>query len=72
MSAPGYDLRIEDHESIAILQPLTAAASDWIADNIGETESWQWFGGGLCCEPRYVADIVAGMESDGLSVEVAS
>jgi hypothetical protein len=32
-------------------------------------EPWQWFGGALVIDSRYMADIVAGAIEDGLAVD---
>jgi hypothetical protein len=46
--------------------PEHAKASAWVEDNVaGEA---QFFGNALVVEPRYVADLVAGMREAGLEV----
>lgn len=62
------DVRIEDHGSVALVRPLTRAGSDWLDVNV-EAECWQWFGGALAVEPRFVETLFAGMDGDGLAVE---
>ena len=59
------DFSITDHGSVTILYPHTDAARGWIAENIDDA-SLGWGTGGIVVEPRYVADIVAGMEEAGL------
>jgi hypothetical protein len=63
------DVRFTNHGSIWLAQPLSAAADDWIADNIPDAAAW--FGGALAIEPRYVGDIAQGMADDGLQIEEA-
>jgi hypothetical protein len=65
MSEASVDCRVEHFGSIAILQPLTEAAWEWCADNLGE---YIEYGGGIACEPRYAGDIAEGMKEDGLIV----
>lgn len=39
-------------------------STDWINTNINP-EGWQWMGGALAVEPRYVDNIVTGFQDDG-------
>jgi len=57
--------QLEEQKSVYMLTPLTDEAREWIDDNISP-ESWQWLGGGLGVEHSYIADIVDGMEEEGL------
>ena len=61
------DIEIRNHGSIALIVPLTDLARQWIDENI-HAESWQWWGDGLACEPRYIETIVDGMMDSGLQV----
>jgi hypothetical protein len=62
------DIRVENYGSIVLLRPATAAGREWLEANCDEND-YQPFGGGtLLCEPRYVADIVAGAREAGLEV----
>lgn len=61
------DFAIENHLSLVLVRPLTEAAQVWLDENVANPET-QWFGGALVCEPRYVDDLVAGIEGDGLVV----
>ncbi len=60
------DVRIAHHGSLSMVRPLTDAARQWIDDNVGGETSW--FGGALAVEPRYLDNLIDGMESDGLVV----
>jgi hypothetical protein len=60
------DVRIENHGSLFIFQPLTPAAQAWIEDNVSDESTW--WGGGLIVEPRYARDLAAGMLANGLRV----
>lgn len=61
------DARIENHGSIVLVRPLTAAADAWLDDNVGDGA--QTFGGAIVVEPRYLYELVAGMQADGLVVQ---
>jgi hypothetical protein len=55
--------------SLWLLQPETEAANDWVAEHLPE-DVLTW-GSSIAVEPRYVADIAVGIQSDGLTVEAA-
>lgn len=55
---------VRGHGSISILVPLSEAACDWIDEHLPNDA--QWFGHGVVVEHRYLADILAGIEADGL------
>ena len=60
------DIRLLDHGTICLLFPATAAAEQWLrAHTAGDAT---WWGRALVVEPRYVADIIAGAQADGLVV----
>jgi hypothetical protein len=59
-------LQVEDHGSLWLLRPITEAGRDWLHEHTGDEA--QWFGSALVVEPRYVADIVQGMQEEGLAV----
>ncbi len=63
----GPDVWVINHGSIALLYLNRRAAREWVAANVSDEA--QFFGGALVVEPRYVADIIAGMRADGLEVE---
>ena len=65
------DFSLTDHGSIVLLYPHTDAAHDWLADNV-EEDGPRWGGAFWVIEPRYMADIVAGMEEAGLQKGEAS
>ena len=62
------DFVVEDHGSIFLLQPLSAAACEWIEEHIGEDNGYQPYWPTVVVEHRYISDIVAGIRSDGLLV----
>jgi len=62
------DIRVEDHGSIVLLRPATTTGRAWLEVHC-DRSGYQPFGGGtLLCEPRFVADIVAGAREAGLEV----
>lgn len=67
VSAVHADVVIENNGSVVLVRPLSDRAFAWIQENV-HVEQWQWFGRAVSVEPRYVADLVAGMQADGLVV----
>ena len=62
------DFLIENHGSIFLLKPLTDSATSWIKEHIGQDNGYQGLWPSVIIEPRYIADIVAGIQDDGLAV----
>jgi hypothetical protein len=60
------DFEVQNHGSIFLLCPLTDSAREWVDQHL--PEDVLTFGGGICVEPRYIADIVRGFLDDGLTV----
>lgn len=52
--------------TIYLVTPLTEAGREWISENVSDDATW--FGGALAVEHRYITDLVAGMQGDGLEV----
>lgn len=68
VAAETLDICVEDYGSVVLLRPATATGRAWLEANCNRS-GYQPFGGGtLLCEPRYVADIVAGAREAGLEV----
>jgi hypothetical protein len=61
------DFYLSDHGSVVLLSPRTDEAVAWVAEHIPD-DAQRW-AGGIVIEPRYVADIIAGLQADGLTVE---
>lgn len=57
------DLRIENHGSIIIFQPMSAECREWLEANT----DGQWYAGGLVCEPRYASDLTEGLLEAGFN-----
>lgn len=47
------------------IAPVSPAALAWLQENV-TAESWQWLGGALVIEHRYIDDILAGIADAGL------
>lgn len=62
----GPDIRVCDHGSVILVTPVTDAASAWIEEHTASDA--QFFGPALVVEPRYLDDLVRGMQDDGLVV----
>ena len=73
-SSPTYsaktppDFLVENHGSIFLLRPQTSAATSWVNENIGESNGYQPYWPSVVVEHRYIADIVQGIQNDGLAV----
>ena len=62
------DIRVENYGSIVLLRPATTAGRAWLEANCDRSGYQPFSGGTLLCEPRYVANIVAGAREAGLEV----
>jgi hypothetical protein len=62
------DFVIENHGSIFLLKPQTGPAISWIAEYISPENGYQPYFPTVVVEHRYIADIVAGIQGDGLDV----
>lgn len=60
------DVRVENHGSIVLLRPISDLADVWIDEHIDDEA--QRYSGAIVVEPRYVDDIISGMEEGGLTV----
>ena len=63
------DFDVANHDSIFVIEPISDAALRWCYKHLPE-DCDRWGRLGFVIEHRYIADVVAGMERDGLiSVE---
>jgi hypothetical protein len=62
------DFEVQNHGSIFLLVPQSISARVWIDDHIGRDNGFQPYYPTVCVEHRYIADIVAGIQGDGLAV----
>ena len=60
------DFEVENHGSLFLLRPMTSAAWNWAEQHLPEDA--QMFGQAYAVEHRYIADIVEGIQADGLGV----
>ena len=60
------DFVVENHDSIFLLKPLTPSAISWIEEHIGQDNGYQPLFPTVVVEPRYIADIVEGIQNDDL------
>jgi hypothetical protein len=61
------DFSVSNHGSLFLLTPLSEAAREWAQVHI-DMDSALRFAGAIVVEHRYIADIVAGIQNDGLAV----
>jgi len=59
------DFTVDNHGSILVLTPDSDQALHWCHEHLNE-DAMRWGKVGYVIEPRYIADVVAGMERDGL------
>jgi hypothetical protein len=62
------DFAVENHGSIFFLRPLTPTAKSWVHEHIRDN-GFQPYYPTVVVEPRYIANIVAGIQNDGLAVK---
>jgi hypothetical protein len=67
MTAPRYDVIVENHGTLFRFVLLTEPAREWV-DNHVLAHDWMWMGNGLCVEHHYAADLARGMAADGLTL----
>ncbi len=64
----GADFTVTDHGTIFLLRPNTPAAQAWMDEHL-QAEQYQMFGTAVAVEHRYIADIVEGIQADGLTTD---
>jgi hypothetical protein len=65
-SSPTADFVCENHGSVFLLRPISAAAFAWIEEHLPSDRLT--FGNAVVIEPRYVWAILVGLQDDGLVV----
>jgi hypothetical protein len=63
---PQAHFRIEFHTSIYLIVPLCASAREWLDEHLGKDNGFQPYWPTAIVEPRYLAQIIAGIRRDGL------
>lgn len=61
------DFSVANHGSIFILTGLTPECIAWIEERVGDEETQTWGRNGIVVEPRYIADIVIGLQGNGFT-----
>ncbi len=64
------DFTVQNEGTIFLLTPVSDLAVDWAEHHLPQDS--QHFGGSIVVEHRYIENIVAGIQNDGLTVEVRS
>jgi len=60
------DFTVQDHGSIMLLEPHTEEARIWVYENLpDDAQTWM---NGIVVEPRYMSNILLGIEDAGLEV----
>ena len=67
-SSPTPDFELQNHGSIFLLIPQSTSARIWVHDHIGKDNGYQPDYPTVVVEHRYIADIVRGIQDDGLAV----
>ena len=62
------DFYCEDYGSVVLLRPLSESARLWIEEHICKENGYQPNWPTVLIEPRYIAEIIRGAQSDGLRV----
>jgi hypothetical protein len=68
--SPPADFFLENHGSVLLLRPQTVSARIWVDDHIGRENGYQPYWPSVVIEHRYIADIIAGIQGDGLAVQL--
>lgn len=62
------DFSLENYGSILLLRPLSDSGRAWVEEHIGRDNGFQPYWPTVVIEPRYVADVLEGINSDGMLV----
>jgi hypothetical protein len=65
MADTELDVRLENAGGLFIVQPMTAAAREWIDANVQDDATW--WAGGLVVEPGYIVTLLQGMTEGGIT-----
>ena len=68
-TSPTFDFELQNHGSIFLLIPQSISARIWIDDHIGKDNGFQLHYPTVVVEHRFIADIVAGIQEDGFTVQ---
>lgn len=63
-----HDVHVHyDGGTLARITPLSSEAKEWVDENV-DAPDYMWIGNSFHCEPRYLENLVLGMQDDGLTV----
>ncbi len=62
------DFKVDNQGSIFLLHPLNDVAREWANEHIGQDNGYQPYWPSVLVEHRYIGEIVAGIQNDGLVV----
>jgi hypothetical protein len=62
------DFTIENHGSVVIIRPNTPAGINWANEHIGAGNGFQPYWPAMLFEPRYVDQVIGGIQAEGLTV----
>ena len=63
------DFVVENHCNIVLLKSRTPKARSWVEEHIGDSNGYQpFYPYAVEVEPRYITEIVARIQNDGLMV----
>jgi hypothetical protein len=62
------DFILDGGGSLFLLRPISDAGRAWVEENIGQENGYQPYWPTVVVEHRFIADIVAGVQRDGLAV----
>ena len=62
------DFTVENHGSVVIIRPNTPAGIEWANANVGRSNGYQPLWPSMLFEPRYVDQVISGIQSDGLTI----
>ncbi len=62
------DFTVENCGSVVLFRPNTPAGIDWANENIGKDNGYQPYWPTMLFEPRYVDQVISGIQAEGLLV----
>ena len=65
----GPDFTVTNHGSICILTGQNEICRGWIAKHVGDENTQTWGQFGIVVEPRYIGDIIEGLQAEGFTGE---
>jgi len=69
LTEEGTDIVVENHDSVLLLRPISTAGKNWLDNKIQDP---QYLGSAVVVEPRFLENVVYGIQGDGLEIEFKS